>query len=642
MATGSNDNNFPVEHLKRAIGLTARAVAGDENVQVSYTAGPPQCDGNIIYLAEPSRAPTEHEIAVMRGWADSLSLNLTCHDDKLHRRLLPAAGKARAVFEAVERARVEALGCNRMPGMALNLTAKVEDQYADDRFMNVQDPADAPLEDALALIVRERLTGLAPPESAKAVVGAWRQWVEERAGPSLNRLDDIAEDQERFGRMVRDLLQMLELYEEASGGEESEKADEQDDQSDGGDQPDQDQADNTEGEDGQERGSEEQTAQDEDGEFDSTSEDTDTAEFDFEAEGEEPAGTDESKRPNFSVLDDPESFGYTVYTRAHDEEVAAEDLSSPEELERLRTFLDKELRALSGAVSRLANKLQRKLMAQQNRSWDFDLEEGVLDVARLTRIVIDPMQPLSYKRESDIDFRDTVVTLLLDNSGSMRGRPIMVAATCADILARTLERCGVKVEILGFTTKAWKGGQSRELWLSEGKPSQPGRLNDLRHIIYKSADAPWRRSKRNLALMMREGLLKENIDGEALAWAHRRLLGRPEQRRILMMISDGAPVDDSTLSVNSASHLEFHLRQVIEEIESRSPVELIAIGIGHDVTRYYRRAVTITDPSELAGAMTEQLVELFDESQLSSQTGMVAKRSGKTRRVRGPRSAKHR
>jgi cobaltochelatase CobT len=318
-------------------------------------------------------------------------------------------------------------------------------------------------------------------------------------------------------------------------------------------------------------------------------------------------------RPNMTVLDNPEAFGYKVFSRAHDEEINAAELSTPEELERLRAFLDKELKTLSAAVAKLANKLQRRLLAQQNRGWDFDLEEGMLDAARLTRIITDPTGPLSYKRERDTDFRDTVVTLLLDNSGSMRGRPIMVAACCADILARTLERCGVKVEILGFTTKAWKGGQSREEWLAAGKPSSPGRLNDLRHIIYKTADAPWRRSKNALALMMREGLLKENIDGEALAWAHSRLVARPEQRRILMMISDGAPVDDSTLSVNSGSYLEQHLRQVINEIETRSPVELIAIGIGHDVTRYYRRAVTITDAYELAGAMTEKLVELFEE-----------------------------
>ena len=624
-----NRKESPAEPFKRVLGLAVRAIAADDEVQVGYAAGRPQADGKTIHLPEPSRVPTQNEIAVMRGWADSLALTVSCHDDKLHNRLVPGAGQARSVFEAVERARVESLGCNRMPGMAENITAKIEDQYAHGRFTEVQDTAEAPLEDALALIVRERLTGLAPPENAQAVVDIWRSWVEERAGESLDRLDEIAEDQEQFGRMVRDMLHMLELTEEMAEGEQQEDSGQDDQQPDSGEQAEQDQG---EGHEGDERASEEQTAQGEEGEFEESADMADSDQFDMDSDGDDAADTNEPWRPNFSVLDDPEKFGYKVFSKAFDEEIAAEELSTPEELERLRTFLDKELRALSGAVSRLANKLQRKLMAQQNRAWDFDLEEGMLDVARLTRIVIDPMQPLSYKRERDTDFRDTVVTLLLDNSGSMRGRPIMVAATCADILARTLERCGVKVEILGFTTRAWKGGQSRETWLSEGKPAAPGRLNDLRHIVYKSADAPWRRAKRNLALMMREGLLKENIDGEALAWAHRRLLGRSEQRRILMMISDGAPVDDSTLSVNSGSYLELHLRQVIEEIESRSPVELMAIGIGHDVTRYYRRAVTITDPSELAGAMTEQLVELFEEA--TNQTDQRGR--GKAMRARSP------
>ncbi|TJV00824.1 MAG: cobaltochelatase subunit CobT, partial [Mesorhizobium sp.] len=321
----------------------------------------------------------------------------------------------------------------------------------------------------------------------------------------------------------------------------------------------------------------------------------------------------EARRNENPFLNLPKEIDYKVFTTAFDETVGAEDLCEEEELDRLRAFLDKQLANLSGVVGRLANRLQRRLMAQQNRSWDFDLEEGYLDPSRLVRVVIDPMQPLSFKQERDTKFRDTVVSLVLDNSGSMRGRPITVAATCADILARTLERCGVSVEILGFTTRAWKGGQAREKWLKDGKPSNPGRLNDLRHIIYKSADHPWRRARRNLGLMMREGLLKENIDGEALLWAHNRLIGRPEQRKILMMISDGAPVDDSTLSVNPGNYLERHLRAVIDLIETRSPVELLAIGIGHDVTRYYRRAVTIVDAEELAGAMTEQLASLFGE-----------------------------
>ena len=609
MAASSNRKEAPAEPFKRVLGLCVRAIAGDGEVQVSYAPGKPEIDGKLVQLPEPSRVPSLKEVAVIRGWADSLALTAACHDTKLHARLAPKAGPARAVFEAVERARIEALGANRMPGMASNLTARVEDQYGHGRYAEITERADAPLEDALALIVRERLTGSLPPDTAKAMVDLWRPWVEERAGRTLAKLDKVAESQETFGRQLRDLLKVLDLSDELSEGEREEGEDDDQDPESG----DQNSEENSEGEDSQDQASDDQRGEGEEGETSETSQDADADQFDADADGEEMADAREPWRPNFNVLDNPEAFGYKIFNRTHDEEVAAETLSTADELERLRTFLDKELRSLQGAVARLANRLQRKLMAQQNRAWDFDLEEGTLDAARLTRVVIDPMHALSFKQERDADFRDTVVTLLLDNSGSMRGRPIMVAACCADLLARTLERCGVKVEILGFTTRAWKGGQAREAWLAAGKPPNPGRLNDLRHIIYKPADAPWRRAKRSLALMMREGLLKENIDGEALSWAHRRLLARPERRRILMMISDGAPVDDSTLSVNTGCYLERHLRQVIEEIETRSSVELIAIGIGHDVTRYYRRAVTITDPSELAGAMTDKLVELFEE-----------------------------
>ena len=624
MAQNPKRKEGPAEPFKRVLGLAVRAIAGDGEIQVTYSAGKPELDGQTVVLPEPSRVPTAREIAVIRGWADSLALSAAVHDNKVHRKLAPGSGPARAVFEACERARVEALGANRMQGMAANLTAKVEDAYGNGRFAEVKDRAEAPLEDALALMVRERLTGLAPPKLAEALVDVWRPWIEERSGKTLSRMESLCEDQEAFGRLLKDVLRQLELTDELTEGEQEETEDDSEEEADGGDQ----QSDASENSDeAQEQASEERMAEGEEGEMQDASELADSDQFDAEAEGEEEAETSEPWRPNSSVLDNPDAFGYHVFSRVHDEEIAAEQLSTPDELERLRLFLDKELRALSGAVARLANRLQRRLLAQQNRAWDFDLEEGALDPARLPRIIIDPMHPLSFKRERDMTFRDTVVTLLLDNSGSMRGRPIMVAACCADILARTLERCGVKVEILGFTTRAWKGGQSREQWLASGKPLNPGRLNDLRHIIYKSADSPWRRSKRNLALMMREGLLKENIDGEALAWAHSRLLGRPEQRRILMMISDGAPVDDSTLSVNSGSYLEHHLRQVINEIETRSPVELIAIGIGHDVTRYYRRAVTITDPSELAGAMTDKLVELFEENAPDSHRA-----AGRTRR----------
>ncbi|MFA5900158.1 MAG: cobaltochelatase subunit CobT [Hyphomicrobium sp.] len=623
MSSAPKRKEAPTEPLKRAIGLCVRAVAGHADIDVGFAPGAPEYAPTRVQLPEPSRVPSQREIAVIRGWADSFALTAGCHDEKIHNKLAPSNGPARLVFEAAERARVEALGTNRMPGMARNLTARLEDQYAHGRFAQVKTRADAPLEDAVALLVRERLTGLPPPDNAKAVVDVWRSAIEQRGAKFLQRLDKLAEDQESFGRLLRDLLRALDLTEDNVQADRDQNESEQEDKEEGSD------GDTQSSEDGQDSSEQQREDGEAEGEVSETQETSESAgadDLDNMMEDFEQFDTPEPWRPNNSVLDNPEAFGYKVFTRDFDEEIGAEQLSSPEELDRLRAYLDRELRSLSSAVARLANRLQRRLLAQQNRAWDFDLEEGTLDAARLTRVIIDPMHALSFKHERDTEFRDTVVTLLLDNSGSMRGRPIMVAACCADILARTLERCGVKVEILGFTTRAWKGGQAREQWLAAGKPTTPGRLNDLRHIVYKKADAPWRRAKRSLALMMREGLLKENIDGEALAWAYRRLMARPEQRRILMMISDGAPVDDSTLSVNSGSYLEQHLRQVIEEIETRSPVELIAIGIGHDVTRYYRRAVTITDPSELAGAMTDKLVELFEEKEPAGRSRVAPRR----------------
>lgn len=599
-----------LDPFKRAVTQTTRAIAGDGAVEVLFTTEPPGLAGKTARLPEPSRIPSKGEIAVIRGHADAAALSVACHDPVLHEALAPGGGEARAVFEAIEQARIEAIGARRMQGVAANLAARMEQRYERSRFADVTDRADAPLPDALGLLVREKLTGQAPPAKARAVVNFWRQWIEGRARSVLDRMPDMLLDQEAFGRLTRDLLAALNLAdqldqrEDESSNEESENdqsSSESEDDAADGDQRSELAADARAD---QETLSEETLDDNEDGS---------SERLDREADSSDLPRRSEPWRPNLSVLDDPEAFGYKVFTRAFDEIVNAEELCDADELDRLRAFLDKQLVALHGAVARLANRLQRRLLAQQNRGWDFDLDEGLIDAARLARVVVDPMHPLSFKQERETDFRDTVVTLLLDNSGSMRGRPIMVAACCADILARTLERCGVKVEILGFTTRAWKGGHSREAWLNALKPPLPGRLNDLRHIVYKSADAPWRRARRNLGLMMREGLLKENIDGEALAWAHARLLARPEQRRILMMISDGAPVDDSTLSVNSGSYLERHLRQVINEIETRSPVELLAIGIGHDVTRYYRRAVTVTDAEELAGVMTEKLAELFDE-----------------------------
>ncbi len=606
----------PQEPFKRAVASCMRAMARTPELEVSFAPDKPSVVGHgdsaKARLPEPARKLSPREAAIVRGHADSMALKLACHDAATHRRLLPEAQAARAVFEAVEQVRVESIGARRMDGVGINLAAMLEDRYHRGNYAEITDRADAPIEDAVALMVRERLTGRAPPAAAQAIVDLWRPWIEERAGADLDRLDRILEDQRAFGRSIHKLLQSLDMADPSSFDREEDDDDQAEDQP----QDDADQSDG-EGQDSEtgqtlEMDAAESSAEDmEEGAMESP--DAPAGETDQDQDDGEAEEAAESRRPQAPPAEG-KGPDYKAFSIKFDEVVPAEQLCDAEELERLRAYLDKQLNNLSSVVARLANRLQRRLMAQQNRAWEFDLEEGMLDPARLSRVVIDPQQPLSFKREKDTDFRDTVVTLLLDNSGSMRGRPITVAATCADILARTLERCGVKVEILGFTTKAWKGGQSREAWLQSGKPATPGRLNDLRHVIYKAADAPWRRARRNLGLMMREGLLKENIDGEALDWAHKRLLGRPEQRKILMMISDGAPVDDSTLSVNAGNYLERHLRAMIEEIETRSPVELIAIGIGHDVTRYYRRAVTIVDAEELGGAMTEKLAELFSET----------------------------
>ena len=601
----------PTEPFKRAVTGCLRAIARHPEIEVGFAAERPGLVGGKARLPEPPRRLSPEDAAIVRGHADSIALRLACHDAAVHRKLMPGGQQARAVFEAVEQARVEAIGARRMYGVAQNLTAMLDDKFHRGKFDEVTDRADAPLEEAIALMVRERLTGVAPPPAAKRLVDLWRPFIEERAGRELDRLERLVENQRRFGDVVHDLLDSLDMGDERAREEDDS---EEDDGENGAEDEQGQEGEAAESEDSERMSVEDAKASAED-RPDSAEDAADAPATDMpdDADMGEDENSAEPWRPRHHGINELRGPDYKPFTPRFDEIVGAEDLCDPEELDRLRGYLDKQLAHLQGVVSRLANRLQRRLMAQQNRSWEFDLEEGVLDPARLARVIVDPLHPLSFKWEKDTNFRDTVVALLLDNSGSMRGRPITVAATCADILARTLERCGVKVEILGFTTRAWKGGQSREAWLAAGKPPNPGRLNDLRHIIYKSADAPWRRARKNLGLMMREGLLKENIDGEALDWAHKRLLGRSEQRKILMMISDGAPVDDSTLSVNPGNYLERHLRWVIEEVEQRSPVELIAIGIGHDVTRYYRRAVTIVDAEELGGAMTEKLAELFDE-----------------------------
>ncbi len=609
--TGSKE--APTEPFKRAVTSCLRAIAKQPELEVTFAAERPGLSPGKARLPEPARKMSKRDAAVVRGHADSIALRIACHDPKVHRKLMPANPQARSVFDAVEQARVEAIGARRMAGVAKNLSAMLDDHFHRGKFDEITDRADAPLADALAMLVRERLTGQAPPAAARKMVDLWRPVLEPKIGPRLDRLDKLTENQARFGDAIHDLLDALELGDDRNADQDDD--DQQDDERDG--EKDQSGAEGSPDTDAAQEMSADQAQASSEELSESAMESAQASASDTFDDGE--MGDDdtpgETSRPQNRGANEPRGPEYHAFAPKFDEVVAAEDLCESDELERLRSYLDKQLAHLQGIVARLANRLQRKLMAQQNRAWEFDLEEGILDPARLSRVVTDPFHPLSFMHEKQATFRDTVVTLLLDNSGSMRGRPITVAATCADILARTLERCGVKVEILGFTTRAWKGGQSREAWLAAGKPANPGRLNDLRHIIYKSADAPWRRARKNLGLMMREGLLKENIDGEALDWAHKRLLGRTEQRKILMMISDGAPVDDSTLSVNPGNYLERHLRYVIEDIETRSPVELIAIGIGHDVTRYYRRAVTIVDAEELGGAITEKLAELFSETE---------------------------
>jgi cobaltochelatase CobT len=602
----------PLDRFKDVLNGASRAIAHDSEVELGFTADTPHLAGKQIKVPAPPRGLPADQVALARGFADSFSLKLRHHDAKVHAARAPAEPAARAVYDAVEMVRYEALGSKHYPGMRANLAAALEMRTGNDPITRAQSEQEVPLQGAVALLLRERLTGEAPPPAARKALDFLREWIDEKAHEDFEALELCLDDQRAFQDRVMAMLEHLELVRADTQPERPEdQPDDQDSQDNREDDQEKDESQDSEDQNRAETRGEERGEPSEE-----SAEDRYEDENDADREGDADDGDDEGVvpvRPNRPFSDLPPDFNYLPYTTKFDEVVTAADLCEPDELARLRGFLDQQLAPFQSAVSKLANRLQRRLMAQQNRSWDFDQEEGMLDAARLARVVVSPAHSLSYKIERDTDFRDTVVTLLIDNSGSMRGRPIGIAAISADIMARTLERCGVKTEILGFTTRAWKGGLSREQWLAAGRPPKPGRLNDLRHIVYKQADEPWRRAKANLGLMMREGLLKENIDGEALLWAHNRLLARTEDRRILMVISDGAPVDDSTLSVNNGTYLERHLRQVIAWIEGRSPVELIAIGIGHDVTRYYKRAVTIMDAEQLGGAMVEQLASLFDK-----------------------------
>ena len=607
----TNKTDNPADPFKKALAEATKVMADDPELTVSFSVDPPGQTAEAVRLPQVSRRMSADEVLLARGTADAFAMQRKYRDADTFERYNPQGELARAIYDAMDTARCEAVGARAMPGTAGNIDAKIANDAERKGYAQVKDASQAPLPDAAGYLVRHLATGRPLPEGADKVMEVWRDYIEERASGTLENLDETLADQAAFARFTRQVIEDLGYGDQLGDDPDTEDEDQDDEAS----EADEDQPDNT-GQ--QDQDDTEEADADADQNQDETLDDAqaqvsldEAADSDMGDETELPEGEAPMEPPAPAPVSDADP-DYRVFRTEYDEEIRAEDLAEPAELERLRAYLDQQLEPLKGAVSRLANKLMRRLQAQQNRSWEFDLEEGILDAGRLARVVANPTTPLSFKQEKDTEFKDTVVTLLLDNSGSMRGRPISIAAICADILARTLERCQVKVEILGFTTRAWKGGQSREDWLSGGREQQPGRLNDLRHIIYKSADAPWRRTRPNLGLMMKEGLLKENIDGEALEWAHRRLVGRPEARKIMMVISDGAPVDDSTLSVNPANYLEKHLRDVIAMIERRRMVELLAIGIGHDVTRYYDRAVTITDVEQLAGAMTEQLATLFD------------------------------
>jgi len=597
------ENNFS-DIIKKTITEATRSIAEEPELEVLFGDEPPSLTGKKIRLREPGNSINKEDLTILRGQADLLALKIKNHNQLIHKKYLPSTPQAKKLYDAIEEARIEAVGAIDMPGCASNLNARNIASYRNSTLNNITQKDEAPIAEAISLIIREKLTGFAPPHNTRKFVDLWRPHINDKALDELDKLKESIFDQDAFASKIPELLDVFDIASTLGEGDPSSSK-------------------NEEGESDVEGSEQENTELSDEFDPDETEmldeEITDDLIDLDDLEGVEDEGEDSSAPDNRGEIEETKQNTrqptYKVYTTEFDEIISAEEIADIDELDRLRNYLDKQISNLQGVVARLANKLQRKLMAQQNRSWDFDLEEGILDTARLVRVVTDPMHPLSFKMERDTDFRDTVVTLLIDNSGSMRGRPIMVAATCADILTRTLERCGVKAEVLGFTTKAWKGGQSRELWTNSGKPMRPGRLNDLRHIIYKSADAPWRRSKRNLGLMMKEGILKENIDGEALEWAYERIQKRQEQRKIMMVISDGAPVDDSSLSVNSGNYLELHLKKVINKIETNKDIELIAIGIGHDVTRYYKRAVTIIDVEELGGVMTEKLAELFDENE---------------------------
>ena len=594
-----------LDTFKRALSSTVKAIAEDKEIEVVFGGNSPSSEDKII-LPEINNIFDLDNLSSIRGTADNEALIHKYRNNNTYSEFLPNKEKNKKIYESLENSRIQILGSKYMRGVKSNLLSLYEKNCQEKNYSNVTSQSDLDIENALEIYLKKKNDASLVPKSASHALSYWSKWLDSKIGDSIDGLLKDINDQEQFAQLANKLILDLKLYDTNENKDESED-DNKGQQTEELDNPDVDETESQSSMSDDDMENTEEEVQSEESEMpvDENNEEMQ----DLEDDGSE------NVKPQYKESKSIETIlsEYMVYSNQFDEVITAQDLCEDEELNRLRKYLDQQLKSFQTIISRLANRLQRKLLAKQNRSWEFNIEEGLLDTSRLTRVITDPFYSLSFKKEKDTDFKDTVVSLLIDNSGSMRGRPITVAAMSADILARTLEKCGVKVEILGFTTKAWKGGKSRESWMQNNKPPSPGRLNDLRHIIYKAADEPWRRSKKNLGLMMREGLLKENIDGEALLWAHKRLQNRYEARKILMVISDGAPVDDSTLSVNSGNYLEKHLRGAINWIENKSDVQLLAVGIGHDVTRYYKKAVTIVDAEQLADVMTEQLVDLFEE-----------------------------
>ena len=578
--------NSQSETIKEAVTAATRAISGNKELEINF-------GGMGSSLPHPPK--TLKELSAYRGKADSLACVEKYRDKSV--RITASNEKVSSLIKVMEDSRVEILGSMNYPGIATNIKSKFDDKCK--LYESFEDHEDH-LEIALETWLRNLCLPNIESNSSSLFLKYWGKIFDNQETELKDKLKETLDDQSKFQEIAEDFLNNLNIDQEESEQEESDFEDENEQEEESASES---------GED--EESQESESSPEQDNQEGDEETDADSGDIDEDAIVDENQEIMTNQSWLESLVGQTSTFSYKVYTRNFDEEIKAEDLCSPEELQRLRKHLDQLMGPSKTTISKLAHRLQRFLMAQQNRSWEFNKEEGMLDSARLHKIITDPLTPLTYKIEKDTEFRDTSVSLLVDSSGSMRGRSMTVAAICADIISTTLERCNVKTEVLGFTTKQWKGGESRKLWMENGKPENPGRLNDIRHIIFKSADTPWRRGQKNFGLMLREGLLKENVDGEALIWAHDRLARRTEQRKILMVISDGAPVDDSTLSTNPTNFLDLHLRQVIHSIETKSDINLIAIGIGHDVTRYYKNAVTIHRAEELGGAMLEQLTDLF-------------------------------